>query len=100
MKIDVFTRIDDLAREQLERAEPITLPGSTQGIRVATAEDIILSKLICFKKENEQSERQWRDILGVLSISGKSLDRSYLQRWAECKNVDSLLVRAMEAAGN
>lgn len=43
-------------------------------------EDIVLSKLLWRKKS--QSEKQWRDVLGVLKVQGSRLDFEYLEAWA------------------
>jgi hypothetical protein len=41
-------------------------PGSDAHLWVLSAEDIVLSKLDWFRLGDEQSERQWRDVVGVL----------------------------------
>lgn len=66
----------------------------------STAEDIILAKLEWFRSGGETSERQWRDILGVLDIQSNRLDFEYLQNWAEKIGVQDLLQRALQAKGN
>ena len=40
-----------------------------------------MSKLDWFKMGGEVSERQWRDIIGVLKVQNNSLDMEYLQKW-------------------
>ena len=45
------------------------------------------------------SERQWRDILGVLKTRAGELDLSYLRKWAGEIKVADLLERVMKEAG-
>jgi len=45
-----------------------------------TAEDIILQKLTWYKL-GFGSEKQWRDILGVMKLQGEKLDLAYLSHW-------------------
>lgn len=44
----------------------------------------------------EVSERQWRDILGVLKTRAGELDLAYLKKWAIELNVANLLDRALK----
>ena len=46
----------------------------------------------------EVSERQWRDILGVLKTRAGELDLGYLQKWAADLKVADLLERALQAS--
>jgi len=64
----------------------------------STAEDIILAKLEWFRLGGETSERQWRDILGVLDLQRDRLDFVYLQTWAAQLSIQDLLQRAIQAA--
>lgn len=64
----------------------------------STAEDIILAKLEWFRAGGETSERQWRDILGVLDLQSDRLDFEYLQKWATQLNIQDLLQRAIQAS--
>jgi hypothetical protein len=66
-------------------------------VPVATAEDTVISKLVWFKKGNEVSEQQWRDILGVLAVSGPALDYKYMTYWAMRLGVSDLLERASKS---
>ena len=45
----------------------------------------------------ETSERQWRDIMGVLDLQGDRLDFKYLQTWATELGILDLLQRAIQA---
>jgi hypothetical protein len=46
----------------------------------------------------EVSERQWRDVLGVLGLQSKRLDFKYLQKWSMDLGVQDLLQRALNEA--
>jgi hypothetical protein len=45
---------------------------------------------------NEISDRQWRDILGVLKVQAGRLDMDYLRKWAAELQVADLLQRALK----
>jgi hypothetical protein len=66
----------------------------------STAEDIILAKLEWFRAGGETSERQWRDILGVLDLQGNRLDLEYMQTWAAMLDLQDLLHKAIQDKGN
>jgi hypothetical protein len=63
---------------------------------VTTSEDIILAKLEWYRLGNEISDRQWRDILGVLKVQAGRLDLDYLRQWAAELNITDLLQRALK----
>ena len=100
-KVDVFvpraTAYDDV---EMERRQSLVIDEST-GERMAfsTAEDTLLAKLLRYRQGNEVSERQWRDVFGILRVAGKKLDGSYLSLWAGELNVADLLDRALGEAG-
>jgi hypothetical protein len=66
---------------------------------VSTAEDILLQKLRWFRKGGEVSDRQWRDVLGIIVVQGRALDFEYLRIGAADLEVSDLLDRAMRTAG-
>jgi hypothetical protein len=47
----------------------------------------------------EVSERQWRDVVGILRVQRTRLDRAELTQWAGRLGVADLLSRALEEAG-
>ena len=66
---------------------------------VCTAEDIILAKLEWYKAGGGSSDRQWRDVMGVISVQSKILDLDYLRQWAAELDVLDLLEKALAETG-
>jgi hypothetical protein len=67
-------------------------------LTMATPEDVILSKLEWSARA--ESERQYRDALGVARTQGGRLDRAYLEKWASALGVARLLARLFEDAAS
>ena len=68
-------------------------------VYLASAEDTVLAKLDWYRQGGGVSDRQWRDVLGVLKVQAGALDRAYLGEWAVRLNLTDLLQRALEDAG-
>ena len=66
-----------------------------QSAYFTTAEDIILAKLEWFRAGGEVSDRQWKDISGVLRVQADRLDLEYLRKWAKELAVSDLLLKAL-----
>ena len=66
---------------------------------IESPEDVILTKLEWYKMGGGVSERQWKDVLGVLKLRGTALDMRYLKQWAATLGVADLLERALDDAG-
>jgi hypothetical protein len=101
-KADVFVAGgDSWTREELKRGrvEQFDIAEEPVAIRFASPEDTLLHKLVWYKLGNEISERQWRDVIGILKIQGSSLDRRYLDMWADTIDVVGLLTRARREVG-
>jgi hypothetical protein len=96
-KVDVFIRKErPFDRVQFERrVEQVFGNDPEQKAFVCTAEDIILAKLEWYRLGGEVSDRQWRDILGILGLQSGRLDMDYLEQWAKALNVSDLLNRAL-----
>lgn len=89
-----------LELHEIERARWSRLTqNSTEEIRVVTAEDIVLQKLRWFDKGGRVSDRQWRDVQGVLKARRGGLDLGYLRRWSAETGTADLLDRALSESG-
>lgn len=97
-KVDVFIRKDrPFDQMQFERrVEQIIATEPEQKAFITSAEDIILAKLEWYRLGNEISDRQWRDILGVLKVQAGWLDTDYLRQWADELGIGDLLQRALK----
>jgi hypothetical protein len=96
MKLDLFiaggTPIDgDVLRRRLSfKVGHVDRP-----LHVHTPEDVLLHKLRWYRKGGEVSDRQWRDVIGIVRVQGARLDRDYLARGAALLAVSDLLERAL-----
>ncbi len=96
-KIDVFMpRQRRFEKMQFARARRETLSVEPElKAKVSTPEDILLAKLDWYRMGGEVSERQWRDVMGVLKVQAGALDLEYLHTMAKELQIDDLLDRAL-----
>lgn len=99
-KVDIFVmRHDALSMAEMARRQRFSLPGAPPAeLILATAEDIVLQKRIWYRLGQGVSDRQWRDVIGVLEVQGEALDLEYLARWAAGAGVADLLESALDEA--
>ena len=97
-KVDVFIpRPRPFLQAQLSRAQRQTFSFETNiSAKFASPEDTILAKLEWYRMGGEVSDRQWRDIMGVLKTRAGELDLEYLRNWAAEINVSDLWERALK----
>jgi hypothetical protein len=95
-KVDLFVSGGGpLLVDEMERAEEVDLGDPPRPVRVCSAEDVVVLKLDWFNKGGRVSERQWRDLVGVLTVQGSRVDLSYVRQWAGRLGLADLLERAL-----
>jgi hypothetical protein len=99
-KIDIFVQgPSGFEQRLLARRRKVRLSDtSRRDLNVVSAEDVVLLKLRWFWATEGTSQRQWDDILGVLTVQGKALDFQYLADSARELGLEDLLDRARAEA--
>jgi hypothetical protein len=98
LKVDLFVAGGTpLDARQLARRLRVDL-GEGRRLYVHPPEDILLQKLRWYRRGGEVSDRQWRDIAGIVRVQGKRLDLEYLRDSAGILGVSDLLERALGEA--
>lgn len=96
-KIDIFIPGRNLFTESKfkRRRQEQLVEEIGDKVYITSPEDIILTKLDWFRKGGEISDRQYRDVLGVIKVQSErgGLDWDYLNFWAKELGVDDLLER-------
>ena len=98
MKVDLFiaggSPLDRQAMQRRVRVQVASDPD--RFLYVYTPEDILLQKLRWYRLGGEVSDRQWRDILGIVLVQKSRLDEDYLREGARLLRVTDLLERAID----
>ena len=100
-KVDIFI-LKDSPFPQIEfqrRRSQLVRQNPDQMLVLPTPEDIILQKLVWYRMTKNESQRQWRDVLGVLKLQGDRLDFDYLQKWGVELSLSDLLETAYTESG-
>ena len=97
LKVDLFVLGDDLLdRRQLEgRTRVLVSEDPPRELWVGSAEDQILRKLSWYLAGGQVSDRQWRDVIGILAVQGGRLDVETLRTVARDLDLSELLERAL-----
>jgi hypothetical protein len=96
-KADLLIRKDrPFSRTEFERRLDVPIFGRRTPI--ATAEDVVVAKLEWAKAG--ESERQLRDVAGILTANAGELDENYIGRWIDELDLQDVWRRARELAGD
>jgi hypothetical protein len=100
-KVDLFVLGDDvLDRRQLERrVRVLVTEDPPQQLWIGSAEDQILRKLAWYRAGGQVSDRQWRDVIGILAVQSGRLDLEELRTAAEELGLSDLVEPAIAEAG-
>lgn len=99
-KADIFiSRKTDFDLNKMSRRRLYISDEPAQAFYVCSPEDTILQKLIWLEMADFQSQKQWRDILGVLKLQREKLDWSYLSLWSQNLGIKESLLKAMSESG-
>jgi hypothetical protein len=99
-KVDVFVaKPREFDRSQLARRQSYILSEDPpHHAYITSAEDIVLAKMEWYHIGGRTSDRQWRDVLGVMKVQQNQLDHSYLRHMATTLGVSDLLEQALDEA--
>ncbi len=100
-KIDVYVvwRTEFGQAQLTRRRQTHVGTAAPLGLYITSPEDTVLAKLDWYRQGGAVSDRQWRDVLGVLRVQGSSLDWGYLRDWAGRLELTNLLQHARAEAG-
>jgi hypothetical protein len=102
-KADIFVMDsnDPFSASVMSRRQLHPVGGSTfKGIYIYSPEDIVLQKLSWYKLTGGGSQKQWRDVLGVLKVQFGRLDIAYMNQWALSLELTDLLEEALLQSGH
>jgi len=76
-EIDFFGRgYEPFDQSEFSRRRTRIVAASGESLVVKAPEHTVLRKLLWFREGGEVSDKQWRDIVSVLQISGDKMDRT------------------------
>ncbi len=94
-KIALFGRgYEPFDESEFSRRRTTLVTPSGDSLVVKAPGDTVLRKLLWFREGDEVSEKQWRDVVSVLEISGHKMYQTYLTSWASRLHISDLLERA------
>lgn len=103
--VDLFVSKGPYDRECLSRAIAVEIDGVR--VRVVTAEDLLIHKMIKLRHDRRRLLQDLADIRAVVDAQGEGLDWEYVRRWASAeesvwleevaRSTDEQLVRRLPA---
>lgn len=101
-KVDLFVLGEGLLdRRQIERRERVVVAEDPRReLWVGSAEDQVLRKLAWFRLGGQISDRQWRDVVAILSVQADRVNYEDLRAAAAALGLADLLARAERQAAS
>ncbi len=97
LKIDIMiTRGDEFDQSRFRRARRLKPLEDTE-VEFASPEDVIIKKLDFYRQG--ASDRNLRDIAGILKISGGTIDFAYIEEWARKLGLEGIWAAVSKRAG-
>jgi hypothetical protein len=95
LKIDLFgVGHSSYDESEFYRRRAVKVRASGEELVLKSPEDTVLRKLLWYRAGGSISDRQWRDVVQVLRISGAAMDNEYLEQWANQLGLSELLRKA------
>ena len=95
LKIDLFgVGPSPYDETEFARRRAVRVRASGEELVLKSPEDTVLRKLLWYRAGGSISERQWRDVVQVMCVSGAAMDQAYLDRWASQLGLSELLEKA------
>ncbi len=99
-KIDIFILTQEpFKQSKFLRRKKITVDEMGRTLNFSSPEDTILQKLLWYGMTQNKSDKQWRDILGILKLQQSELDFVYLEEWANILQLSKELEQALRESG-
>ena len=100
-KVDLFAvGSEPFDESEFERRRPVEVRPSGETLVLKTPEDSVIRKLLWYRAGGGVSDRQWRDVVQVLRVTGSALDVAYVEAWATRLRISELLARARAEAAS
>ena len=93
-KVDIFV-LGESSLDRAQMADRWRLRVGENWLWVGAAETQVVRKLVWFREGGSVSDRQWRDVVGLLSVQSGKLDMDLLRRYASEARVADLLEHAI-----
>ena len=95
-KIDIFVLVEDEFWSRIiPRKCNLRLTNRNKEMSFVSPKDMVLIKLDWYRHTECSSDRQWSDVIAVLSAQSQSLDYKYMQTSAEKLGIGELLQKAL-----
>lgn len=100
-KVDLFAvGPSPFDHSEFARRKTVTVRAAGDTLVLKTPEDTVIRKLLWYRDGGEVSDKQWRDVVEVLRVSGTLMDHAYMTSWSTRLGLADLLARARADASS